>query len=217
MNLKQRNDWAAAVGETFSADGGKGLRKLLADLDRSLPPGRWEAGVSGARGFSAAALRWHGPELPAAAAAVLGLSAPAGAPPEGFPRLSFIWDFEAGQIFDARVYGAGGGPRRCRYRAAGEERLLEAAPFKAKAFGEPVARALADFSALAPVAQAVVEPGTARWALRLSEGLCWPDFLRLEIAAVFSSGGGQSALLMRDLRVRELSFDGEALWAFAGA
>lgn len=201
MNLKQRDDCVRALRDCFHKERAKGLQELLSSLDALLPAGRWEIGLCGARGFSAAALRYFGPSLPDGAARALGLSAPPGAPPAGFPRLAFVWDF-AGAALDApRVYGA----------------ELKARPFRPRDFGAPVAPALEAFAALCPVHDAVIERGSARWALRLAETLCWPDFLRLDIAAAFASAGGQSALLMRDLRVGELAFDGEALWAHAGS
>lgn len=212
MNRKQRNDWVCAVEACFAGQAQGRLLKFLEGLDRSSPGGEWDVAISGTGGFSSCLWRWFGPSLSAAAAAVFELSAPAGEPPEGFPKLSFVWDIESGKAFNARVYGAGGA-RRARSRAQGEERLWETRPFRAADYGEPVASALRDFAALCPVKDAAAELGTGRWSLRLAEGLRWPEFLRLEIAGVFAAQGAQSALLMRDLRVRELSFDGERLWA----
>lgn len=217
MNAKQRDDWARAAADCLYPGKEAGLLELFARLDADGAPGRWQAGLCGAKGFSPVSFRLFAPALPRGTAGALGVEPPAGAPPEGFPVLSFLWDFEAGEPREARLYGAGGAPRRARARSRGEERLLEARPFRAKDFGEPVASALSELAALAPVRDAVVEPGTARWALRLSRGLGWPGFLALSAAAAFGPRGGQSALLMRALRVSEIAFDGEALWAHAGA
>jgi hypothetical protein len=85
-------------------------------------------------------------------------------------------------------------------------------PFSPTAFDEPIATALKDFQALAPVASVRVAPGGA-WTMILKRPLAWPLFLRCDVAASFAPRAAQLSLVLRDARVVALDFDGEALWA----
>ncbi|HEX4046860.1 MAG TPA: hypothetical protein VH309_03455, partial [Elusimicrobiota bacterium] len=79
-----------------------------------------------------------------------------------------------------------------------------------------------DFLALAPAAARVVERERARsgraverrWALRLARRLPWPAFQSCDLSASFAPLSAQFALLTPAHAVRELSFEGDSLWAY---
>lgn len=94
-------------------------------------------------------------------------------------------------------------------------------PFSAKSFGEAaLEKALSEFAALhAPAALLLERRGgraTGRWALPLEAPPAWPHFLRCDLAARFAADAPQLSLLLRDLAVEALVFDGRSLWAFLG-
>jgi hypothetical protein len=84
--------------------------------------------------------------------------------------------------------------------------------FSTKVFEEPVASALAVFHGLCEIA-AVESSAKGGWTLILAEPVPWPLFLRTDLSAPFVPRAAQLSLLLRDLRVTALDFDGEALWA----
>lgn len=86
------------------------------------------------------------------------------------------------------------------------------ARFSPGAFAEPVASALKDFDALAPVAEVRAAP-KGRWTLILARPLPWPLFLRCDLSAAYAPRAAQLSLILRDARIDALEFDGEALWA----
>ncbi len=115
----------------------------------------------------------------------------------GSPWLETRWDLSAGTL-----------------ERTSDGRGRRAGRFDPRSFPDAaVARALAEFAALAPVATRIVE-GKRRWALRLAGRLPWPAFLRCEISAAFTARSAQIALLTPAHAVRELSFEGESLWAY---
>ena len=93
--------------------------------------------------------------------------------------------------------------------------------FSARAFGEPALEAaLGDFAALHPPCALLLETRggrpTGRWALPLADPPAWPHFLRCDLAVRFGPLSAQLSLLVRDLAVEAVVFDGAALWAFVG-
>jgi hypothetical protein len=198
MNLKQTRDWLASVSGCFPGLKTYAASAFVEKLAALAPSGSWEAGVSAA-GFDAIDLRFLGgagdPSWAAAAAKILGCAAPAAA---AAPWLETRWDLRADALASSRLYG----------------RERRAARFDPRAFPDAaVARALAEFAALAPAADRIVE-GDRRWALRLARRLPWPAFLRCDISAGFTKNSAQFALLTPQHAVRELSFEGESLWVY---
>ena len=116
----------------------------------------------------------------------------------------------AAPAWEVRVRG-GESPALSAAPAPGP-RKDKAHPFRASAFEEPVASALAAFHALAPVA-AIRVPASGGWTLELERPLAWPLFLRCDLAASFTPRAAQLSLILRDARIAALDFDGEALWA----
>lgn len=94
-------------------------------------------------------------------------------------------------------------------------------PFSPKAFGDAaLEQALAAFAALHAPAALLLERRsgrlTGRWALPLADPPAWAHFLRCDVAALFAPDAPLLSLLLRDLAVQGLVFDGAALWAFCG-
>jgi hypothetical protein len=223
MNLEQAQDWVAALSGCFPDLKTTAVSAALAKLGALAPSGSWEAGVSAA-GFERVDLRFSGakdyaPWL-AGAARLMNSAAPPDftRAPESSPWLETRWDLRADALESCALYGraragvdagailqAGGGSARTSRRAG---------RFNARDFPDAsVARALAEFAALAPVASRISE-GERRWSLRLARRLPWPAFQRCDISAGFTSRSAQLALLTPAHFVRELAFEGESLWAY---
>lgn len=105
-----------------------------------------------------------------------------------------------------------GGPSSSVRLVARDAAAAKRRRFSAKEFEEPVASALAVFHGLCPIA-AVESSPKGGWTLILAEPVPWPLFLRTDLSAPFVARAAQLSLLLRDLRVTALDFDGEALWA----
>lgn len=239
MTLKELGQFMRAALDCFPGLQGEALCQASRGLEELAPGGRWEAGLSGAWGFERLALRRFGDEDAGAfrawsvrAAQLLGRGLAEGflqGPARGFPWLEACWNLRSGEPCFSRFLGRAERSPDCvlasHWGPGGERRTrLAAGPFSPGVFAQPALdKALADLSRLCPIKDWVretslgeEEPGapTQRWALRLREPLPWPAFLRLDVAAGFSAHASQSCLLVLDREVRELLFDGDALWAF---
>jgi hypothetical protein len=172
----------------------------------SAPPSRWEVGVSSAGPL---------PRVEVRAFAENG---------EGFPRESRVYDLTAGKAASAMTYARRGG----RVTASGGGKTLEfsAQPFSSEWLkDEALSAVLADFAALHPLGEIVTEwsvsggkraPSARLW-VRPQKPLEWRRFSRLTLSDPFKAHGALYAYLLLDMRVRELAFHGEELWAYLGA
>ncbi len=146
MNHKQARDWLAAVSGCFPDLRTGAARAAVEKLAALAPSGSWEAGV-GAAGFERIDLRFTGgadyAPWAAAAAKAMGCAAPGFArAPDCSPWLESRWDLRADARESCVLYG--------RERRAGR--------YDARAVPDAaVARALAEFAALAPVASRITD------------------------------------------------------------
>jgi hypothetical protein len=214
VNASQRRDWLKILSECFPEWKLEGLDELLVRLDGAAEGGVWEGGLCSRPESKAVAVRYFGADGSAAdwrraAGESLGLPLEGRAPAaDGLPWLTLLWDADAGR--PARV-----GPGATLFKPGRySRRAIEDAA---------LARVLAEFDALCPIRDLVFQfpaegPGKDRplpgWSLRLERPLAWPLLARLDMAAPFSAESSRLAFLLLNLRVTELEFDGDRVWAY---
>jgi hypothetical protein len=207
VNLRQLRELVEAVGACLPKGETAALEKALESAPEG---GYWELGWRAGEPWAAVKLRWRGAEggwKLWAASARAPFSAGKSAPAPGRPWWEGTWDLERGSWAKP---------------AAGDEGSWSSRRFSPSVFGDAaLEEALAAFAAQhEPGALWLEKKGaraTGRWALELSRRPAWPLFARCDLAARFSADSSQLALFSRDLRVGELAFDADAVWAFCGA
>ncbi|MFI5361197.1 MAG: hypothetical protein ACHQ49_04440 [Elusimicrobiota bacterium] len=221
MNAKALKDFLAAASACDPEASFSGPDELCAAVAEAAPGREWEIGV-GAGAPPNLRLALRSPDgfdaaLAAAAARALGVDAAdiAGEPPAARPWLEAVWNSKSALWHSVDIGGRerrGDTVRRLRPKRE-SARTISDKDFKASFFAEPVASALAEFAALAPVERIQFAAGRPGWTLVLAAPLAWPLFLRCDVAAAFAPRAAELSLLLRDARVAALEFDGDALWA----
>ena len=219
MNARQAREYLAASAACDSGGDYRAAANLLEAVAAAAPAAVWETAVRGGdASVLRLALRGDGAEAarPALASALaLEEAALSGRPGASRPWIDATWSAGSGRWTDVEAAWSEGGRQRLRALAPkpGPERALETTRFSAGAFAEPIASALKTFDDLSPLAAMQSAAGRAGWSLILAKALPWPLFLRCDLSAAFAPRAAQLSLLLRDMRVVALDFDGDALWA----
>ncbi len=229
MNRMQCFDWLAATAACLPQFRLGDLRDRLERLGTPENGEVWEGGISAAGGFSQMAVRYRGKDCSyrdfskrvVAAFGQTGVDFPK-EPAAGFPWLSLVWDGAAGRWSSLTLLGTacdGAEGSLCRLGGKMEKVRFRRALFRPRDFGDAaLERSLGEFSAICPVASIVRTQGSGtQWSLSLERGVSLPDFLRCDLSRAFTPNSAQLSFLLRDCRLTELAFDGEALWAYWAA
>lgn len=209
MNLKQCREWTQAVA---SVSRGRGLKFLSRHLAKwgERPGERWEGGLSSRSEFSSLRLRLHGSGRTPASLAdwfkINGLAAERGRPAgDPFPCFRLDWNVDLDRPERAALYFAGG-PGRAVVVEPGSRSALKAERWSKKWVSpkSSIAPIVAGFSQLCEIEHVILGPD--RVSLRLTEGLPWPRFARLDVLKPWESKGSQLSHLLLNFKVRELLF-----------
>ena len=195
-------------------------QNLVRAVAAAAPGAEWEGAVSGGDASAFRLLLRPRGETSAArsvAARMMGVPEKSltGAAALRRPWLSAIWDGRGGawKGLECAVRRGERDVVRPVLPVRGDERLVVRRKFSPAFFEAPIAGALEEFHALAPLAEVQTVSGREGWSLRLARPLAWPHFLRCTAAAAFAPRAAQLSLLLRDAGVVALDFDGEDIWA----